>query len=112
MVFQTFLSPKTGPSPRLYFYVPRGLRQVAMYYPLGDFGGVFGFRVLEPDGTPAHITYRDNRRTVLVEVQQGEDGKIWSLEHSVSPNEPHSMLNAPQVFALEPGALMVPADAR
>jgi Domain of unknown function (DUF4838) len=112
LVFETFLSPKTGPSPRLYFYVPPGLRHVVMYYPLGDFGGVFGFRVLEPDGTPAHITYRDNRRTVLVEVQPGEDGKIWSLEHSVSPNEPHLMLNAPQVFALEPGALMVPADAR
>jgi hypothetical protein len=113
LVFQTFLSPKGGgASPRLYFYVPRGLRQVVMYYPLGDFGGVFGFRVLEPDGTPAHITYRDNRRTMLVEVQPGEDGEIWSLEHSVSPNEPHVMLNAPQVFALEPGALMVPADAR
>lgn len=112
LVMQTFLSPKGNPSPRLYFYVPRGLQRLIMYYPLGDFAGVYKFRVLDPNGGTARIVYRDNRRTLLVDVPPGQDGKVWSLERSVSPNNPHLMLNAPQAFSLEPGALMIPADAR
>ncbi len=106
-----FLSPKGTPSPRLYFYVPPGLKNLAMYYPLGDFGGVFRFGIRDPDSKLVQPRYADLHRTIVVPIAAGQDGKVWSLERSVSPSQPHLMLNAPQAFSLAPETLMVPASA-
>jgi len=106
-----FLSPKPGPSPRLYFFVPRGLKKIVLFYPDGDFNGVFRFQVLTPDGVAAPVTFSDHRTVLEVPVGSGQDGRIWSILRSVSPNEPFRMLNAPEAFALSPDTLMVPRDA-
>lgn len=111
VILRSFLSPKNGSSPRLYFYVPHGLEKIAMFYPYGDYNGVFGFQVLDPKGNLAAMEFRDNRRVIEVAVPTGEDGKIWSLNRSVSPDLPFRMLNVPQTFSLSPEALMVPSDA-
>ena len=111
LIFGEFLTPKPAPSPRLYFYVPAGLRKLAMHYPTTDMNGAFKFQVLDPAGASAPIEYADARRTMLVTIPPGQDGKIWSLARSVSPDVPHRMLNAPQAFALSPEALMVPESA-
>ncbi|GLK69714.1 DUF4838 domain-containing protein [Hansschlegelia plantiphila] len=111
VTLRTFLSPKSAPSPRLYFFVPPGLKRLAIYYPLGVFEGVRGFNVFRPDGVPAPIDFQDGRRVLLIDVPHGADGKIWSLTRSVSPNEPFRMLNAPQAFSLSPNTLMIPRDA-
>ena len=111
LILHSFLSPKGGESPQLYFYVPRGLKKIAMFYPYGDYNGVFHFQVLNPDGVAASIDFQDNRRTMVVDVPAGQDDRIWSLNHSVSPDFPHQMLNLPQAFSLSPEVLMVPSDA-
>jgi hypothetical protein len=111
MVMQSFLAPKRDPSPKLYFYVPHGLRTLVMFLPHGDWNGVFHFQILDADGTPSSIEYRDERRTLEIAVPAGQDGRIWSLNHMVSPDFPHEMLNAPQAFSLSPETLMVPSDA-
>ena len=111
LTFRSFLSPKTAPSPRMYFFVPYGQRQIVMYYPNSDYAGAFKFEVLDPEGKPAALQARDGRRTLVVQVPPGMDGRIWSLNHSVSPDEPLQMLSTPQAFSLAPELLRVPRDA-
>ena len=111
VTLRDFLSPKMTPSPRLYFFVPHGLAHLVMYYPLGDFNGVLGFQVLDPTGKIMPITFEDSRRVQIVDVPPGQDGKVWSINRSVSPDEPFKMLNAPQAFALSPDLVMTSTDA-
>ena len=110
LTLRDFLSPKPSPSPRLYFYVPAGLRRLALYYPDTDYNNVFRFQVLDPAGNASPITYRDNRRVLLVDVPPGTDGRIWSINRSVSPDVPARMLNAPQAFSLSPELLWTSRD--
>ena len=81
-----------------------------MFYELGDYNGVFHFQVLGPNGENAQIDFRDNRRILEINVPPGQDGQIWSLINSVSPNVSHEMLNLPQGFSLSREVLMVPSD--
>ena len=46
-----------------------------------------------------------------IPVAPGQDGKVWSLDNVVAPNQTVEFLNAPQVFSLDANTLMVPADA-
>lgn len=108
----SFLSPKQSPSPRLYFYVPKGLRQVVAYLPHGDFKGASKFQILGPDGKPASVRFQDGKRIVIATVPAGQDGRSWSLHSVVSPNEPMALLTTPQALALTPEAVVAPADAR
>lgn len=110
LILHSFLSPKQTPSPQLYFYVPHGLKKIVMFYELGDYNGVFHFQVLGPNGENAQIDFRDNRRILEINVPPGQDGQIWSLINSVSPNVSHEMLNLPQGFSLSREVLMVPSD--
>ena len=82
-----------------------------MYYPNSDYAGAFKFEVLDPEGKPAAMQARDGRRTLVVQVPLGMDGRIWSLNHSVSPDEPLQMLSTPQAFSFAPELLRVPRDA-
>ena len=112
LVMTEFRSSKLAPSPRLFFYVPRGQRHIAMFYPDGDFGGFFKFRLRYPSGEPVQLRYQDNRRVIEADVPAGSDGRIWSIENSVSPNQPHKMLTTPQAFSLSAETAMAPSDAQ
>lgn len=111
LVIRSFISEMGGPSPRLYFYVPRGLQKIALYYPLGDFNNQFPPQIMDPDGKRMPIERHDGGKMMLVAVPPGMDGKVWSLADSRSPDHPHRMLNVPHVFAFSPETLSVPADA-
>lgn len=111
LVIRSFISEMGGPSPRLYFYVPRGLKTIAMYYQLGDFNNQYPPLIKGPTNEKMPIERHDNGKMMLVAVPPGMDGKVWSLEGSHAPNEPHRMLNVPQVFAFSPDTLSIPEDA-
>lgn len=49
---------------------------------------------------------------VLVDVPPGQDGQAWSLGEVMSLTAQEiKLLNAPQLFAFAPDALLVPQDA-
>jgi len=106
-----FIAEMGAPSPQLYFYVPRGLKTIAIWLPTGDFNGQLPQLVKNPDGEQVPIESHDGGKLVLVKVPAGQDGKAWSVEAVRSPNEPIRMLNVPKYFAFSPETLMVPEDS-
>ena len=111
LTFPSFIAEMGAPSPRLYFYVPRGLKTIALWLQPGDFGGAAPQVVKNPDGEQVPIESYDGGTLVITKVPEGQDGKAWSLEAVRSPNEPIRMLNVPNYFAFSPETLMVPQDA-
>ncbi len=90
-----------GQCPEHFFYVPRSTQQLQFFYA----------------GTPCKIF--DAERNVVVEiktsdeifsipVRAGQDGRVWSL----SPRSPAQLwfLNAPNILAASPAALLLPRD--
>jgi len=111
LILRKYISPKGAGSPKLYFYVPRGVRNIAFYFPLTDHAGGFETPVYLPDGTRATVDNRDNGKVMVVPVPAGQDGKVWWLDRFIQPDELMETLNIPQAFSLEPRVLMVPGDA-
>jgi hypothetical protein len=100
-----------GPgSPPLYFFVPKGVRNVAIYDAVA-LPEVMQPRLWNPAGTEVKAQVSEGRRMLLYPVADGEDGKIWRIARIVAPNGPIDILNAPSTFAFTPEALYVPADA-
>jgi hypothetical protein len=110
LTFGPFISEMGSPSPRLYFYVPKGLKTLAMYYPQGSAGGGAG---LLRDGRdqPVKATVQDDGKLVTWPVAPGQDGQVWSLEGARSPDTLPRLLNAPNAFGFSPDTLLVPKDA-
>jgi hypothetical protein len=107
---QSLRTSKPLRSPRLYFYVPKGLKTLAMYL-TNSLPEIMEARFYDPQGQKIKPVTYDERRVYLVEIPAGQDGKVWSLDNLVTPNYTVEMLNAPQAFALSPDALLVPQDA-
>jgi hypothetical protein len=93
----------TDLSPRVYFWVPRGLRQIALYVPAGS----GPFQLFDADGRHVEAA---SAGLILATVPAGQDGRAWSFA-SYKSFEPIRMLNLPQAFAASPAALLVPEDA-
>ena len=110
LVLQSFRTSKPFRSPRLYFYVPKGLKTLAIYQPL-PLPAIMEFRFYDADGNKVAPETHDNRQVYLVKIPEGQDGKVWSLDNIVAPNQTIEMLNAPQTFSLYPNTLLVPQDA-
>ncbi len=85
----------------LYFYVPKGTREVQLFY------SGRACKVLGPDRKPiTEITAQDE--VVTIPVPAGADGQCWSL----APHS-HSQLwffNIPNTFAASPAALLLPRE--
>lgn len=106
-----FLSPKAaGKSPQLYFYVPPGLEKVVLYYPSSALAGGPLPHIFDSQGDEMEIDLRDSSKLLVVTVPQGEDGKVWSLKDSISPDFPMEMLASPQAFSFTPEVVMVPEE--
>jgi hypothetical protein len=90
-----------GQLPELFFYVPKGLRQVQLFYSGRP------CKILGPDRKPiAEITVQDE--IVTIDVPAGADGRCWSLS-------PHGhaqlwFLNLPNCLASSPSALLLPQE--
>lgn len=106
LLFRTFLTNNGGPSPRLYFYVPVGLKTLAISQYTSALPHLYG-----PDGKEVTLEMHDNGLLLLAKVPAGQDGKVWALEEIRAPNGPLYLLNAPHVFSFFPDTLMVPTDA-
>jgi len=98
-IFRSFASP--WPSPPIYFLVPKGLRRVAMFA-----HGSVPIEVHDPDGK---LVPTQGRRVVTFDVAPNQEGRVWSFQR-FKGWEPVRMLNVPQVFALSPDTLLIPAS--
>lgn len=100
--------PYTCPtlSARTYFYVPRGLRQVAVYSP-----GAIALTLYDSTGKPVTVERNTQQNPLfLIDIPDGQDGKAWSFARYKSYTGLR-LLNAPNIFAFSPAGMMVPADA-
>ena len=87
-----------------YFYVPKGLKKLAMIHPARQ--GTEAF-VRPPEGEKIIL---DNSYSLhVIDVPAGMDGKVWSLRSASGRIFP---LNAPNYFSMTPETMMIPADAR
>jgi len=103
------VSKGTG-SPPLYFFVPKGLKIIAIYdaIALPEF---MQPRLWTPAGVEVKPQVFESRRILLYPVPPGEDGKVWKIARIVAPNWPIDIMNAANTFAFTPEALNVPKDA-
>jgi hypothetical protein len=108
--FGPFLSEMGSPSPQLYFYVPKGLKTLAMYFPQGSTGGGAG-QMRDSNGAVVADTGTDNGKLVTWPVASGQDGQVWSIQGNRSPNTAPRLLNAPNAWSFSPGTLLLPSDA-
>jgi hypothetical protein len=99
-IFRKFASPWL--SPPLYFLVPKGLRRAAIF--------AHGARPIEIRDADGRLVSTHGRRVVMFDVPPGQDGRVWSFRN-YKGWEQVRMLNLPQVFALSPDALLVPAGS-
>ncbi len=90
---------------RVYFYVPKGLRKLALYNPRRNVSA----SLFDPDGE--EIVLEQNDALVVMEIPEGQDGRVWSIRRPGS-SSPVILLNAPRYFALSPETMMIPADGR
>jgi hypothetical protein len=97
---RSFISPDL--SKKLHFYVPKGLKTLAMHAP-----GAIPIKLFDADGKPAAY---EGRALITAAVPEGQDGRVWSFS-GYKAWTPVKMLNAPQVFSFFPDTIMVPADA-
>lgn len=95
-----------GVSPVVYFYVPRGLKKLAMYNtPIASWPATIG----RPDGTSFKL--QQTGPLAFVDIPQGMDGKVWSITRN-SASAPVILLNAPTYFAGSANTMLIPEDAR
>jgi hypothetical protein len=109
LTMSEWVNSQGTPTPRLYFYVPKGLATVATFL---EYTAAGPPRFFDPDGKEVQPVKENGGSVLLVKVPSGQDGKLWSLSHLKAPNQPLRMLNAPQAFSFFPDSLMVPEDVK
>ena len=105
-----FRTPKGAATPPLYFYVPKGVKNVALIEQAG-LPEIMQPRLWDSSGAESKAQVYEGRHVLLYAVPPGEDGKVWKIARIVAPNYPIDILNAPNVFAFAPEMLMVPNSA-
>lgn len=98
----TATGPHTAGRWYLYFYVPKGTRQIA------GFANVGGGSLLGPDGMP-RLDF-DKLKTpghFVVDVPQGDDGKLWKFHHVLGVRR---LLNVPPYLASSADQLLLPIE--
>ena len=96
------------PTPRLYFFVPAGIGQLAIYT---NYTAAGPPRFYNPEGGQVHPELVDNGHLMLIPISAKHQGQIWSLDRAKCAIGPLEMLNAPAAFAFSPETLLVPRDA-
>lgn len=100
MLLKQWPRNQMAPVQDMYFYVPKGTRQI-------ELATTSPLKVADPSGTEAapKASYDD---TVIYEVPVGMDGKAWKLpQFALGHLWFH---NVPNHIAASPGALLVPRD--
>jgi len=91
-----------APCPRLYFFVPKGIKRLALYA-----ASAVPIELLDGDGK---LVGDKANGLIVKDVPAGQDGKVWSLR-GFKGWTPLLPLNFPAKFAYTPDALIVPNDA-
>jgi len=87
---------------RVYFYVPDGLKTFAMYT-----NSATPLKIFDSQGRQQQ--YQGNN-LIVVQVPQGEDGKIWYLTGHKSYGASPIFLNIPKIYAWDADAMMIPKE--
>jgi hypothetical protein len=106
--FDGWSNSQGAPSPRIYFYIPSNVSRLAIHAPYTAAGPP---RFFDPEGKDLRSESHDNGTLLLIDVPEGQRGKVWSLDRAKCPTGPLRLLNAPAAFAMSPDALLVPKDA-
>lgn len=90
-----------GQLQEMYFYVPRGTKEVQYFWSGGP------HKVLGPERKVIQEV-KDSDDVITVPVPEGKDGRVWSFS-------PHAhghlwFFNAPNGIAASPGALLLPRE--
>jgi hypothetical protein len=91
----------------MYFYVPKGTRQIEYYYTRTAFHPGGPHQVIDPSGAVAKAV-DVNGDWVTVPVPAGMDGRLWRLRDAVLGL--FWFNNAPNYIAASPQALLVPRE--
>jgi len=86
---------------KVYFYVPAGLKKIAMFCE-----SVVPVKIFDSDGK--EIKY-EGTKILVADVPAGQDGKIWTLSHHKLYTPSPVMLNIPAIFGFSKETMMVPA---
>ena len=91
----------SGHMQRMYFFVPKGTRQIDYYWRGGP------HKVLGPDGQLIREV-RTTGELISIPVPEGADGRPWSFTQLALGHL--WFFNVPNVLAASPQALLVPAE--
>jgi hypothetical protein len=103
-----FSNSQGTPTPRLYFYVPAGVEQLAIY---ANYTAAGPPRFFDPAGVEVKPELIDGGGLLLLPIADSQRGTIWSLDRAKCPLGPLKLLNAPNSFAFSPQTLLAPEDA-
>jgi len=103
--FSGWSNSQGTPTPRLYFYVPKELSQLAIYT---NYTAAGPPRFFDPEGVEAAPQLVDQGHLMIVPIAKSQRGKVWSMDRAKCPIGPLQMLNAPSAFALHPRHLLIP----
>lgn len=106
---RSFQNSQGWPSPRLWFYVPKGTNKLAISAPYTAAGPP---RIFDPNGKEQFFKLEDGGKLLLLDIPDGFDGVPWSISHVKAPTIPIRLLNAPQGFSFSPESLLIPEDAK
>ncbi|QDU98516.1 DUF4838 domain-containing protein [Lignipirellula cremea] len=108
LTFEDWWNSQGLPTPRLYFYVPAGTQQLAMY---ANYIAAGPPRFFDPQGQEVQPTLVDQGHLLLLPIPAEQQGRIWSLDRAKCPMGAVRFLNAPQAFAFDASRLLVPQSA-
>lgn len=87
---------------KVYFYVPRETKKIAMFCK-----SVVPIKIYDSDGK--EIAYQGTK-TIIADVPEGQDGKIWALSHHKLYTPSPIMLNIPRIIGFSKDTMMIPAE--
>lgn len=101
LVFERETDCRPTYMPAAYFYVPKGTPEIVMYAAVNS-----SVAVRAPDNRLAH-TGSSEGRYVVMRVEAGEDGKVWSIQGKFRNLW---LFNIPTILSSSPEWLFVPED--
>lgn len=95
-------------SPRTYFFVPAGVRKVAVYCPDAS----LPLELRDPQGTVVTVDANERQKSLFViDIPAGMDNRCWSYARHKSWLPLH-FLNVPDVVSFSPDGMLVPAEVK
>ncbi|MEO6906777.1 MAG: DUF4838 domain-containing protein, partial [Abditibacteriaceae bacterium] len=104
-----------GSTPNLYFYVPKGTKEINYYFARTPWSNSGPHAVVSPDGK-VQATFLDKDGAYLsVPVPEGMDGKAWHMATAQGAPQGFGLgyfhfFNCPDVMSPSPAMMLLPKD--